>query len=145
MTLTAQATSSAPVEQLWGAVSDPTAWPDVLPTFTSVIPAGDSSNPLGPASRFDVRQPGLPRATYEVTQWVPGSSFTWVARSPGILTTATHLVSERAEGSQVHLSIEWTGVLAPLVRLLLRRRAAQMIALEATTLARVAEGPEPQA
>lgn len=132
------ADSAASHERLWSTVSDVTAWPRHLPTFTSVTPAGPAGAP-GRGSRFEVRQPGLRPTTYEVTDWIVGSSFTWEARSPGIVTTATHRVEPAGGGSRLTVSVGWEGALAGLVGRLLGSRTRAMLELEATTLARVAE------
>lgn len=134
----ARAETPEPVDRLWSVVNDVTAWPRHLTTFISVERAG-GPEPIGVGSRFDVRQPGLPAATYEVTEWTSDTSFTWVARSPGIVTTASHIVTEVEHGSRIELTIAWTGPLAGLVRLVLGPRTRRMIELEATTLARVSE------
>ena len=139
------ARSTAATDALWSVVADIEAWPAHLPTFDSITPAGESGGDhpgLGPGvvgRRYEVRQPGLPAATYEVTEWTPGTSFTWVARSPGVVTTATHTVTSTADGSRLELTIDWSGPLSAFVRLLLGRKAQQMIDSEATTLARLAE------
>lgn len=131
-------TSTAPADHLWRAVAEVTAWPDVLPTFTSVTPLG-SNGRLQTGSRYRVRQPGLAPAIYEVTDCTPDGSFTWVARSPGIVTVATHTVTAEGRGSRLRLTLEWAGPLAPIVRALLSRKAQRMIDLEAATLAGLAE------
>ncbi|HQH07357.1 MAG TPA: SRPBCC family protein [Phycicoccus sp.] len=139
--LSTYAVSSARAEDLWAVVSDVAAWPDRLPTFTSVVHV-DEAAPIGPGSRFNVRQPGLPPTTYEVTEWTPGHGFTWVARSLGVTTTATHVVTSSDTGSRLDLTIRWDGPLARPLELLLGRRAQRMIELEATTLTRVAATAE---
>lgn len=118
---------------------DVTAWPQHLSTFTSVVLSPDSAARWGVGARFDVRQPGLQPATYEVTDWRPRSSFTWVARSRGIVTTATHSVTALEAGSRIDLDLQWRGPLALLVRVMLGRRVAAMVELEASTFARLAE------
>ena len=134
----AHAESAAPVERLWDVVSDVGAWPEILPTFTSVRHVG-GPNPTALGSRYEVRQPGLATAVYEVTEWEPGRAFTWAARSPGVTTTASHTTSPTSSGSRVDLAIEWTGPLAQVVRLLLGSKARRMMHTEGTTFAQLAE------
>lgn len=138
---TARAIATAPVDRLWTVLSDVTAWPDHLPTFTSVTLIGGPT-PMGLGSRFVVRQPGLPAATYEVTDWEPGRGFTWVARSIGVATTATHVATASEVGRWLDLTIRWDGPVARPLQLMLGRRVQRMIELEATTLARVAAAGE---
>jgi hypothetical protein len=90
-------------------------------------------------SRYEVRQPGLPKAVWEVTDWRPGSSFTWVSTSPGIRSEAVHTVTADVEGSTLDLSLQWSGPLAWLLERLLGRKARGMVETEATTFARLAE------
>ena len=138
---TARAIATAPVDRLWTVLSDVTAWPDHLPTFPSVTLIGGPT-PMGLGSRFVVRQPGLPAATYEVTEWTPGRGFTWIARSRAVVTTATHVVTGSELGSRLDLTLRWDGPLARPPQLMLGRRVQRMIELEATTLARVAAAGE---
>ncbi len=133
------AVSSAPVDRLWDVVAALEAWPQHLPTFTSVVLSPDSPVASGLGARFDVRQPGLQRATYEVTTWRPRESFTWIARSRGIVTTGVHSVTAHGGGSKIELSLQWRGPLAPLVRVALGRRVGAMVEQEASTFAGLAE------
>lgn len=134
----AASTSAAPPERLWLVVSEVERWGERLPTFTSVR-ALEPWRAVGVGSRFEVRQPGLPGATYEMTAWEPGRSFTWLARSPGVVTTATHTVSAHEGGSTVDLALEWAGPLAGVIRLLLDRKSQGMVESEARTMCRLAE------
>jgi hypothetical protein len=134
----ASSSSAAAPDRLWFVVSEVERWGERLPTFTSVR-AVEPWRAVGVGSRFEVRQPALPAATYEMTAWDPGRSFTWVAHSPGVTTTATHSVTARESGSAVDLALEWSGPLAPVVRLLLGRRAQRMVESEAQTMCRLAE------
>lgn len=136
--ISVSSTSSGSPDRLWLLVSEVEQWGDRLPSFTSVR-ALEPWRDVGVGSRFEVRQPRLPTAIYEITEWLPGRTFTWAARAPGITTTATHTVSAREGGSVVDLSLEWSGPLAPVVRRLLGRRAAAMVESEAQTMARLAE------
>lgn len=130
--------SSASPADLWRVVSEVTGWPNHLDTFDSVAPAPNSPARSGIGARYLVRQPGLPAATYQVTQWDPGVSFTWIARSPGVSTVATHRVTGRTGGSELTLTLDWRGPLAPALRLFVGRRVASMVTLEAETFARIA-------
>ena len=129
--------SAGPPERLWELASDVERWGDRLPTVDSVRPLGSGPTQVG--SRFEVRQPKLPKAVWEVTEWEPGRSFTWVSTSPGIRSTAVHSVREDGEGSRLDLSLEWSGPLSPVLRALIGRKARGMVELEAETFARLAE------
>lgn len=130
--------SSVDAGTLWQVVSDVTAWPDLVPTFTSVaLVDGRPGERAG--DRYRVVQPGLPPAVYEVTQWLRGHSFTWVARSPGLTTTAHHEITETPTGAALELTLAWSGALAPLVRALVGHRAGRLIAGEAAAMVAEAE------
>ena len=133
----ATAGSAATPDRLWSLASDVERWGDRLPTVDSVRPLGSGHTGVG--SRYDVRQPGLPKAVWEVTDWQQGRSFTWVSTSPGIRSTAVHAVQADGDGSRLDLSLEWSGPLARLLELLIGRKARGMVETEAETFARLAE------
>lgn len=134
----ASARSAATPDRLWTLASDVERWGERLPTVTSVRPLGPG--PTGVGSTFEVCQPGLPKATWAVTDWQQGRSFTWVSTSRGLRSTAVHTVHDDDGGSRLDLSLEWIGPLARLLKLLIGRRAAGMVETEADTFARLAEG-----
>ncbi len=134
----ATARSAATPDRLWSIASDVERWGDRLPTVDSVRALG--SGPTGVGSRYDVRQPGLPQAVWEVTDWQPQArSFTWVSTSPGIRSTAVHTVQKDGGGSRLDLSLEWSGPLARVLELLIGRKARGMVETEAETFTRLAE------
>lgn len=134
----ATARSAATPDRLWSIASDVERWADRLPTVTVVRPLG--SGPIGVGSKFEVRQPGLPKAVWEVTDWQQlARSFTWVSTGPGIRSTAMHSVQGEDGGSRLDLSLEWSGPFAPVFELLLGRKARGMVETEAETFTRLAE------
>lgn len=137
--LRASAQSAGDSRALWGLVSDVERWSDHLPTVAGVRHIGGPS-PAGVGSRYEVRQPGLPTAVYEVTEWVPGTTFVWVNRSRGLVSTAWHTVTPTPGGSRIDLAFDWSGPLAPLARLVGSRKGRELVETEARTLARLAEG-----
>ena len=82
----------------------------------------------------DLEQPGLPRATWTVTAWEPGRSFTWESRAPGVVSTGVHDLLPGPDGATIHLALRWTGPLAGIVRLLLGRRTLDSVTREAAAL-----------
>jgi hypothetical protein len=119
-------------------LSDLDHWADLLPTIQQIIRlSGDG--PVGVGDRFEVQQPGLPKAVYEITHWEPGQAFTWVSSASGVRTTASHRLRPEPDGTGLALSIEWSGPSAWLARLLAGPKARRMVELEADTFVRLAE------
>lgn len=126
--------------QVWAVISDVGRWPEWLPTVDAVERLDDG--PLRVGSRARVRQPRLPRALWEVTELVPGRSFTWEAAGPGLRSIGRHEVVPDGSGSQVTLGIEQTGPLAWLAALVWGRLTRRYVELEAASLeARVTGKP----
>jgi len=59
-------------------------------------PAGQRSLAVG--SEAVVRQPGLPRTRWRVTELEPGHSFTWESAAGGVTTAGSHIVERTAKG-----------------------------------------------
>lgn len=118
-------------------VSDVSRWPEILTTVDEVELIGEPDT-VGVGSRFRVRQPGLATAVYVVTKWQEGHGFTWEAQSVGVHTIATHSITPSETGSRLKLSIDWTGAISGLVRLIYGRRAQRMVTIEADTFVRLA-------
>ena len=121
---------------MWNLVADVERWDDLVPTMQQVTRL-DGGGPIGVGARFEVRQPGLPKAEYEITEWEPGVGFTWVAASTGVRTTASHEIRPRHGGALLVLGIAWSGPLAGLVGLLMAGKARRMVEQEADTFARL--------
>jgi uncharacterized protein YndB with AHSA1/START domain len=139
--ITVEARIAAPPEQVWRLVGDLGRWAEVLPTIDAVQRT-DPGTELGVGARFRVRQPGLPPATYEITRWLPGRAFDWVAQSPGVRTVGTHELHNDGSGDTVLvLGLAWQGPLAGLVRVLLTSRARRYVEQEAMAFTRLAQAP----
>jgi carbon monoxide dehydrogenase subunit G len=128
---------TASPERVWELVGDVEHWDRLLPTIRAVTRL-DGGGPVGVGARFQVRQPGLPPAAYEVTRWSPGGGFTWVSTAPGARTTATHELIPADGGTRLRLGIEWTGPLAGLVGALLGTKARRLVEQEGDAFARLA-------
>jgi Polyketide cyclase / dehydrase and lipid transport len=73
-------------------------------------------------ARARIVQPGMPPVVWTVTEFRPGSAFTWTARNPGVTTEASHTVEPLGGRSRLVLQLRQTGPLAGVVRLLLGHR-----------------------
>jgi hypothetical protein len=71
---------------------------------------------------------------WQITELDEGRSFTWVTRSPGLRVTARHWVELLEGGSRATLSLEFSGILGPLVARLTHGLNERYLALEASGL-----------
>jgi carbon monoxide dehydrogenase subunit G len=131
-------TIAADTDRVWQLLSDLDNWDQMLPTMQRVTRLG-TKGPLGVGTRFEVQQPGLRRAVYEITDWQPGRGFTWRSTAPGIRTAAPHWLAPQDEGTRLVLGIDWSGPLTGLVRLLLGSKVRRMVEQEADSFTRLAE------
>jgi hypothetical protein len=130
---------NADVDAVWNLLSDLERWDQMPPTMQKVTRVG-AQGPVAVGDRFEVRQPGLPRAVYEITEWEPGTGFAWTSSSPGVRTTATHELLRSEQGrTRLTLGITWTGPLSGLVRMLVGTKARRMVEQEADTFVALAE------
>lgn len=133
----ASANSAATPDRLWSIASDIERWGDRLSTVNQVRPL--DSGPIGVGSKFEVHQPGLPKAVWEITDWQQqGRSFTWVSTNAGLRSTAVHSVHIDDGGSRLDLSLQWSGPLARIFQPVFGRKAKTMVETEATTFAQLA-------
>jgi len=88
---------AAPREAVWRALADVAAWPEWLPTVSSVQPL--DGRPLAVGHHYLVRQPGLQPVTWRVTELEAQRRFIWQGRSPGLVMLAEHIVDEDRPGT----------------------------------------------
>ncbi|MDN5796795.1 MAG: SRPBCC family protein [Intrasporangium sp.] len=136
-------TTALTADVLWEVLSDLRRWPDWLPTVDAARPV-DPDHTAGPGACYVIDQPGLPRATWTVTDWRAGAGFTWESRRPGILTTGTHELVPIDDGTTIRLGVTWSGLLAAPVGWVYGSRTRDYVtreaaALEATAAARRTE------
>ncbi|KAB2345614.1 SRPBCC family protein [Actinomadura rudentiformis] len=129
---------NAPAETVWRLLEDVERWPEWTASIDRVERL--TQGPFGEGSKARVHQPKLPAAVWTVTDFDPGRSFTWAARTPGLTTVASHDVTTHADGTvSVRLVLDQTGPLAFLVALLAGARSRRYVAMEAAGLKRKAE------
>ena len=112
---------AATADHVFEVYSDVEHWPDWSKSVTSVERL--DQGPLQVGSRARIKQPRLPVAVWEVTDVVPGQSFTWIARGPGIVTTGGHAVTPTSREGDVKVtaSLEQAGPVGLLIGLLTKR------------------------
>ncbi len=137
-------TIDAPIDAVWAVYSDVERWPTWTASVTSVELV--DGNALGPTARARIKQPRFPSLVWSVTGFEPRVSWTWVSRSPGATTTATHLLEQLADGrTRVTQTIEQRGVLGVLVGLLAKRLTRRYLAMEGAGLRQRVEAGVPAA
>ena len=132
----------APAHEVWQLVSDPTSWPSWTQSVTLVEMLDPT--PLRVGTRVRLDQPKIPTTVWTVTQVAGGRSFTWEARSPGVLTRAVHEVHATSpQTCRVRLSVTQSGVLGRTMGVFYRGLTDRYLAMEAAGLKARSEGPTP--
>ena len=131
----------APPEKVFAVLCDVERWPEWTPTMTRVQRL--DSGPFAIGSSAQVRQPRLRAAVWRVTELQDGRNFTWTTRSPGLRMTAGHLVQPQGAGSRVELTLELSGLIAPVVSRLFGGLMERYIATESQGLKKRSESSSP--
>ena len=136
---------AAPAQLVYEVYTDVEGWPEWAASVTSVELL--DQGPLRVGSRARIKQPRLPTAVWEVTEVVAGRSFTWIARGPGIITTASHVVTppEANVPTRVTASLQQTGPLGQLVGFLTKRLTKRYMQTEVQGLKARCEARKPDA
>jgi uncharacterized membrane protein len=128
----------APPQLVWDVFSDVERWPEWTASVTSLV--GRDGPDLAVGKRFAIKQPGMQKLVWRVTEIDPGSSWTWVQRSPGVLVTARHDVIAQPGGrTLVRQQLDQRGVLGSLVGRLMVKKTKRFLELEAKGLKACAE------
>ena len=123
----------APAQLVWEVFSDVERWPDWTASVTSLV--GRDGPTWLSANRFSIKQPGMSKLIWKVTEIDPGLSWTWVQRSPGSLVTARHHVIAQPGGrTLVRQQLEQRGVLGALVGRMMLKKTKRFLELEAQGL-----------
>ena len=129
----------APVDRVWDVLRDVERWPEWASTVVSVRRLDDG--PLAVGSRARVAQPRIPPTEYVVTELEPSRSFTWVATSPGVRTTARHLLEALdTGGTRVTLAVEQAGPVGTVMGRFYRGLTDRYLAAEAEGIKARSEG-----
>ena len=129
---------SAPAGEVFAAYADVERWPSWTSSVTSVELL--DPGPFRVGMRARVRQPKLPVAIWQVTELLPGESFTWVARGPGVVSTGTHAVHVVDGTVRVTATLDQQGLLGPVLGFATRGLTRRYIRTELEGLKRYCEG-----
>ena len=123
----------APAKLVWEVFSNVQSWPEWTESVTSLV--GQDGANLAVGNRFTIKQPGMSRLVWKVTGIDPGSSWTWVQRSPGVRVTARHWVTAQPGGrTLVRQQLEQRGLLGALVGRMMVKKTKRFLELEAQGL-----------
>ena len=129
----------APPERVWDVMMDLEKWPEWTPSMSSVQRL--DSGELREGSRVRIKQPKLAPTTMTVTHIEADKSFTWRAKAPGLVITATHTIVKKGNGSQVTLSLFFDGFVGGILARAMRGLNERYIAYEAAGLKKRSEHP----
>jgi uncharacterized membrane protein len=123
----------APAQLVWQIFSDVERWPEWTPSVTSLV-ARDGTG-LAVGKRFAIKQPGMSKLVWKVTEIDSGESWTWVQRSLGVLVTARHWVIPQPDGrTLVRQQLDQRGVLGALIGRLMIKKTRRFLEQEAQGL-----------
>ena len=130
-------TVAAPADHVWSILQDVERWPTWTASMSKVEWTSGEPMTVGAVAR--IKQPRFPAASWTVTEVVPGRSFTWQARNPGVHSVGVHEVTPDGDGCTVRLGITQRGFFAPVLALLAGRMSRRYVQLEAEGLTRTSE------
>jgi uncharacterized membrane protein len=120
----------APAQLVWQVFSDVERWPEWTPSVTSLV-ARDGTG-LAVGKRFAIKQPGMSKLVWKVTEIDSGESWTWAQRSLGVLVTARHWVIPQPDGrTLVRQQLDQRGVLGALIGRLMIKKTRRFLEQEA--------------
>ena len=119
----------APPHLVWQVFSEVERWPEWTASVTTLV--GLDGAALAVGKRFAIKQPGMAKLVWQVTEIERGSSWTWVQRTPGSLVTARHYVSGQPGGrTLVRQQLDQHGPLGALVGRLMVKKTKRFLDLE---------------
>lgn len=136
-TWTERITVDAPAETVWRVMLDVATWPTWTASMTSVTVL--EPGPLRVGSTVRIRQPRLPATVWTIDALVPGRSFSWRSRRPGVRTVAEHVIEPDAPGCTVTLVVRQSGPLAGVSARLFGGLVRRYMRMEAEGLRRESE------
>lgn len=128
---------AAAPDRVWDVLVDVESWSTWTDSIDSVRPL--DGGPMADGSRFEVKQPRLPKAVWVVTELVDGRSFSWSARGPGLVSFADHRVEPSDGGSRVTLLFSQEGPLSGPVGVAFGGMVRRYVRMEAAGLKRRSE------
>jgi len=110
----------APAADVWSTITDVEGWPAWAPQMTRLDWLEGAPMRLG--SRVRVRPKGLPPATWHVTEYDEGRSFTWTSTLlPGVRVAGGHVLTPLATATEAEFWLETSGPIGVLAGPILER------------------------
>ena len=104
----------APPATVWQVATDIDNWPEWTPTVDDAKRLDQGPFRIG--SSAVMKQPGLPEATWIVTELTDGKRFVWESRLHGLFVRATHEVATATDGgADSQLYFEAPGIVGRLL------------------------------
>jgi uncharacterized membrane protein len=123
----------APPSTVWDVFVDVERWPEWTASVDRLVALDGPGIEVG--KRFEIDQPRMPTLVWQVTEVEAGRSWTWVQRSPGGTTLASHVVEAFGDDrTLVRQRIDQRGPVGVTVGLLMRRLTRRYLELEAQGL-----------
>jgi uncharacterized protein YndB with AHSA1/START domain len=123
----------APPSTVWDVFVDVERWPEWTASVDRLVALDGPGIEVG--KRFEIDQPRMPTLVWQVTEVEPGRSWTWVQRSPGGTTLASHVIEAVGDDrTLVRQRIDQRGPVGVTVGLLMRRLTRRYLELEAQGL-----------
>jgi uncharacterized membrane protein len=130
---------AAAPDRVWAVLVDVESWPTWTDSIESVRALDGAPTAMAEGSRYEVKQPRLPKAVWVVTELVDGRSFSWSARGPGLVSFAEHRVEPSDGASRVTLLFSQEGPLARPVSVAFGAMVRRYVRMEAAGLKRRSE------
>lgn len=123
----------APIDLVWRVYTDVERWPQWMESMDHVDVMDGRPMTLG--SDVWISQPRLPNATWHVTEFTPGRSWTWESKTPGATSIATHALSPIDDAStRVEMSLDMSGGLGAVAGRMIAKRARRYMEMEGAGL-----------
>lgn len=123
----------APAPLVWEVFSDVERWPEWTASVTRLVALDGPGIAVG--KRFEIKQPRMPKLVWQVSEVLPGSSWTWVQKSPGGSTVARHdVVATDEKSTLVRQELDQQGAVGAVVARLMHAMTKRYLELEAQGL-----------
>jgi uncharacterized membrane protein len=123
---------AAPPDVVWPVMIDVERWPEWTASVTKVERLEKTPFGLGASAR--IQQPKLMTMIWRVSEFQAGQFFVWQTRSPGVVSSGSHIVRPNGSGSILTLAVEQKGWLVPIIGPLFAGLTRRYVEIEAQGL-----------